>query len=299
MIASFPKIIPGETFESLVARLSKRIAAQGPLRGRHFPGESAEGRFSPDMLASNLAVPEWLPLPRLLEENTPLPVIRPFLDPEDYERVRRQLTIAARSVTVTRALAPRPRFCPDCRTTELEGLAEVGWQVLHQFRWFWRCQTHHCPLWQMPATASLRAVATAVDSGCRNRADFETLKAIERDTKWLMGAQVPPLGRLRWREFHRQQLTRRFGVQPPYTSRELYPLAHRIPPRARTWLQLQMISHLDTWLLTAVRHQHGTTDPLLHLAALRVCGVRARDAVRQLTATEPPPAHVSQHNYPS
>lgn len=281
MIASFPKSIPGETFESLVARLSKRITASGGvLQGRHYQGTSSEGRFSPGMLVANLAVADWLPLPRLLEENTPLPVIRPFLDEDDCERITKQLTVAERSVTITRTLSPRLRFCPECRTTELEGLAEVGWQVLHQFRWFWRCQTHHVPLWQMPITQ--KAVATEIDTGCLNRADFEVLKAIERDTKWLIGAQVPPLGRLRWREFHRQELTKRFGIQPPYASRDLYPLAHRIPPRARTWLQLPMISYLDNWLITAVRHPHGTTDPLLHLATLRICGVRVRDAVPTL-----------------
>ncbi|HWA28075.1 MAG TPA: TniQ family protein [Lacunisphaera sp.] len=292
MIGSFPQPIPGETFESLVARLSRRITASGAiLQGRYYQGASAEGRFSPEMLVANLAVPDWLPLRRLLEENTPLPVVRPFLDQEDCERITKQLTVAERSSTITRSLSRSPRFCPECRTTELEGLAEVGWQVLHQFRWFWRCQAHRIPLWQMPLAR--KAVATEIDTGCRNRADLEVLKAIERDTKWLIGARVPPLGRLRWREFHRNELTKRFGVRPPFTSRDLFPLAHRIRPRAREWLQLSMISHLDNWLLTTVRHQHGTTDPLLHLATLRICGVRVHEAVRRLTAAGPAPAHVT------
>lgn len=283
MIASFPQVIPGETFESIVTRLSKRITTQGrPLKGHYFPGDTVEGRFSPMKLAENLAVPEWLPLSRLLEENTPLPVIRPFLDAEDCARVSRQLVTSERSVTVTRTLAPHRRFCCDCRTTELEGLAEVGWQVLHQFRWIWRCQTHHGALWQLAPASKLKAVARPVDTGCRNRADFETLKAIERDTKWLVGARVPPLGRIRWKNFHRRALTQRFGIQPPYASRPLFSIAHVLPPRARAWLQLPMISHLDNWLLTAVRRQSGTTDPLLHLATLRLCGIKVSDAVRLL-----------------
>lgn len=233
------------------------------------------------MLVSHLAVPNWLPLDRLLEENTPLPVIRPYLDVEDCERITKQLTAAQRSITITRTLSQLPRFCPECRTTELEGLAEVGWQVLHQFKWIWRCQAHQIPLWQMPA--GQKSVATEIDTGCVNRADFETLKAVERDTVWLMGAQVPALGRLRWREYHRQQITRRFGVQPPYASRDLYSLAHEIPPKARAWLQLPMVSYMDNWLLKAVRHPQGTTDPLLHLATLRICGVRACEAVLTLS----------------
>ena len=141
----------------------------------------------------------------------------------------------------------------------------------------------------MPARGPTVATPAPIDPDCRNRADFETLRVIERDTKWLAGARVPPIGRLRWKEFHRAAITERFGIKPPYTSRELFTVAHGISPRARAWLQLPMISYLDNWLLSTVRHQHGTTNPLLHLATLRVCGKRVADAVRELTAAEPAP----------
>lgn len=282
----------------MVARLSGRITAHGgPLKGKNFLGEAAAERFSPDKLLASLVVPEWLTLSGLLEEHTVLPVFRPFLDQEDCNRLVGELKVSKKSATITRTLAPTLRFCPECQATEFEGIAGAGWQVLHQFSWFWRCQTHHCALWQMPARGSTSA-ATPIDSGCRNRADFETLRAIERDTKWLAGARVPPLGRLRWKEFHRAAITERFGIQPPYTSRDLFPLAHGISPRARAWLQLPMVSYLDNWLLTTVRSQAGTTNPLLHLATLRVCGKRVADAVRQLTAAEPAPARVTPTQSP-
>lgn len=298
MIGSLPQRIPGETFESMVARLSGRITAHGgPLKGRDFLGEAAAERFSPDKLLTSLAVPEWLTLTGLLEEHTVLPVFRPFLDQVDCDRLVRQLKVSEKSATISRTLAPTLRFCPDCRTTELEGIAEVGWQVLHQFRWFWRCQTHRCALWQLPPRGTKQA-ATPLDTGCRTRADIQTLNAIERDTKWLAGARVPPLGRLRWKEFHRAAITARFGIQPPYISCDLFPLAHGIPPKVRAWLQLPMISHLDNWLLSTVRGQVGTSNPLLHLATLRLCGKKIRDAVRQLTAAEPAPAHVTPTQLP-
>lgn len=258
------------------------------LQGRHYQGGSAQGRFSPDKLILNLAVPEWLPLPRLIEENTPLPVFRPFLNSAECDRAIKRLTRSQKWGTITRTQAPSPRYCPECRATEFEDVAEAGWLVLHQFRWFWRCQTHRCALWQLPLRPGVDEAARPVDTGCRHRTDFQTLKAIERDTKWLMGAQVPPLGRLRWREFHRAALTTRFGIQPPYAGRPLYQLAHKIPPCARAWLQLSMISHLDNWLLTVVREGHGTADPLLHLATLRICGVRVQEAVCFLLGQIPP-----------
>jgi hypothetical protein len=299
MIGTLPIPLDGETFESLVTRLARRLSEHDRIRNaRNMAGDGAEGRFSPLRLVSNLANPEWLQLSQILESHTPLRILRPFMNPADCDRIIRQLSRAEKPYTVSRTQADRQRICPECRTTELEGIAEVGWRVLHQFRWMWRCQTHHCPLWQSPASNELKVTAKPVETGCRNRADFETLKALERDTKWLMGKQVPALGRLRWREFHRASLTERFGIQPPYTSRELFHLAHGISPRARAWLQLPMVSHLDNWLLTAVRRQHGATNPLLHLATLRVCGKRVAEAVRQLTAAEPTSAHVTPAHLP-
>ena len=277
----------------MVARLSGRITAHvGPLKGRDFLGDAAAERFSPDKLLASLVVPEWLTLAGLLEEHTVLPVFRPFLDQADCDRLVRQLKVSEKSATISRTLAPTLRFCPECRATELDGIAEAGWLVLHQFRWFWRCQTHHGALWQMPPRGSTMAPAP-IETGCRNRADFETLRAIERDTKWLAGARIPPLGRARWKEFHRAAITERFGIQPPYASRDLFPLAHGISPKARAWLQLPMVSYLDNWVLSTVRSPYGTTNPVLHLATLRICGIRVHEAVRQLTATEPPPAHVN------
>ncbi len=43
-----------------------------------------------------------------------------------------------------------------------------------------------------------------------------------------------------------------------------------------------MISHLDNWLFPTVRNPHCTTNPLLHLATLRLCGKRIDEAVQTL-----------------
>lgn len=284
MIESLPQRIEGETFESLVSRVGRRISPTGRIhRLGPITGESFAGRLSPAGMVGSLLNPEWLSLPQVLEEHTALPIFRPFLDPPACARFVQNLARARRILRVTQATSPRLRYCPTCRNTEFVQLAEAGWHLVHQLRWIWRCQTHQCPLWQINTRPDGAADAYLVDSGCRTRANVEDLKAIERDTKWLLGARVPPLGRLRWRAFHRAALTGKFGIQPPYASAKLFQIAHEIGPRPRQWLNLSMISHLDNWLFTVVRTPLGTTDPLLHLATLRVCGKRASDAVAEIT----------------
>lgn len=280
MIGALPQPIQGEMFESFVARLGRRISARGRIRNKDLvPGKSIAGRLCPERIVASLANPEWISVPAILEEQTVLPIFRPFQDVRAHDIFARNIAQARRMPRTTQALATVRRFCPVCRDTEFVQLGEAGWHLLHQLRWMWRCQTHHCALWEINTRFDGPADAWALDTQCRYRPDFEALKAIERDTKWLMGARVPPLGILRWKAYHRAALTARFGIQPPYFCAELFKLAHKIRPRARQWLGLSMISHLDHWLATVVHTSRGTTDPLLHLATLRLCGRKVSEAV--------------------
>ena len=285
MIGALPLPIQGEMFESLVARLGRRISAKGRIRNKDLqPGTSVAGRLCPERLVASLANPQWLSLPGILEEQTVLPIFRPFLDAQTHNTFARNLAQARRMSRVTQALANARRFCPICRNTEFIELGEAGWHLIHQLRWVWRCQAYHCALWELNTRFDGPADACPIDTQCQSRADLEVLKSIERDTKWLAGARVPPLGALRWRAFHRAALTERFGIKPPYFRSELFKLAHRIRPRARQWLGLSMISYMDHWLATVVVTQHGTTDPLLHLATLRVCGIKISEAVTRISS---------------
>lgn len=280
MIGALPQPIQGEMFESFVARLGRRISAKGRIRNKDLSsGKSFAGRVCPERLVASLVNPDWLNVAGILEEQTALPIFRPFLDVKAHEIFARQLAQGRRMPRIMQALAVTRRFCPICRNTEFIQLGEAGWHLLHQLRWMWRCQTHRCALWELNTRFDGPADAWAIDTGCQARADLEVLKAIERDTKWLLGARVPPLGTMHWRTFHRAALTERFGIQPPYFRAELFKLAHQIGPRARQWLGLSMISYMDHWLVTVVHTPRGTTAPLLHLATLRLCGRKISDAV--------------------
>lgn len=286
MITVMSQPIAGESYESMVQRLSARAfpTHRRPLWMDKLGKRSAR-IIPPGELVSRLAVPEWLPIDQLLEEFTTLPIQRPFLNPSDERTLIERLKTGVQHTNESDLLANAPRFCEICRRTEFEAIAESGWHGLHQMRWMTRCLGHKTPLCEASAKSSVLDFTVQgihVFTGCTSRRDLTFLNGVEKDTVWLAGARVPALGRLRWRDFHRAALTKRFGIQPPYLRRELFRIAQKVPRRVARWLQLPIVSPVDHWLETTILRQNGITKPLFHLCTLRLCGISVREAVASL-----------------
>ena len=276
-------MIPGETFDSFAARICLRNeAVSAPAKLRTFAALGGEGRVSPAGLLASVLNPAWLRMGDLLENHTMLPLFRPFMDVEGYQRLSALTADGQKSHVMYDTVARPARVCPTCHETELEGIAEAGWHVIHQVRWLWRCQSHKTPLWAVPKGRRQVARVHEVATGCTSRADRETLRAIERDTVWLFGARIPPLGRKNWADFHRAAVAKRFGIKPPYSRAELLKVARRIGPKARAWLGLTLKSQEVNWVVTAICTATGSAEPLINLAMLRVCGIKVATAVMAL-----------------
>jgi hypothetical protein len=282
MIVALPSRIPGEAFESFASRIYARSYAGGLAAYRaQIKRISRRNKLSPNLLAAELAVPEWLPVANIIENHTVFPILRPFLDSEEADGVEERLANGHCNKNVSALLSEMIRYCPECRKTELEGIDGAGWLTLNQLYWMRRCQGHKCALWETDNSDGHTGPNTSIPvvTGVVSRANFEFLNAIERGTTWLAGAQVEPLGRNRWREYHKAALTREFGIAPPYSLRELYAIAHKVSGRVRYWLQLPMLCQYSNWLEAAINRPKSTAHPLYHLVVLRLCRDTISNAV--------------------
>lgn len=290
MIAVLPPRVPGESYESLVARVARRVhpgQTRNPLLTRH------RGRTSPAVtpkeLVDMLAVPQWLPLSDIIEEHTVFPVLRPFLDMEEAKRQEVRLANGLLAATIAEVTATDSRFCPKCRVEELLPLPEVGRHWIHQFFWICRCHKHRCALRVDVRQGSSRQTSDGVplDTCCITSKADRFLRQVEQDTIWLSKARLPPLGRVNWRALHRKLLIERFGISPSMPRRDLYEIALQIPSSARKWLRLNYSSYCDHWIEATVGRSEGVTHPLNHLCLLRLCRVAVKEAVEALRNCTP------------
>jgi hypothetical protein len=285
MISVLPSHIPGETFESLLARLGRRTYVNGirPLR-REVRGQ-LEGLISPLEFIANLAVPEWMSLDDLLEQHTLLPIIRPFLDAAEAERLRERIARGLGNSVVSSLLAERERQCPDCRREEFDSFNEAGIRIFHQLRWITRCQVHQCMLSDgRDLSAEVFPNELLACASTLSRPDIMMLNGIQKSTVWLAKAKLPALGRKHWRAFHRAALTRRFDIGYPYPRRELHKISRLVSKRLTKLLWLPSLSHYSNWLEAAVLRPNGVPHPLHHILLLRLCGETAASAVEKIQA---------------
>lgn len=297
MIAALPPRVPGESYESLVARVARRMhpgLLRNPLTVRH--GTRVNPVVTPRELVDMLVVPEWLPLSDIIEEHTVFPLLRPFLDPDVAKRQEDRLAhgmLGATTAAVT-VTAHASRFCLTCRKDEVLNLPEIGQHWMHQLFWMSRCHKHRCPLRTFaPSLAGSRGTeGSPIVTDCTTANAARFLHAIEQETIWLSTAKLPPLGRNRWRTLHRKLLTEHLGVPINMSRRRLYDIALRFPKPVRAWLRLNYTSHCDNWLEATVTRPAGVTNPVNHLCLLHLCGITTKQAVQLMGKSV---AHTQTH----
>lgn len=288
MISVLPSPVWGETYESLLNRLGRRTYANGVRPLRREAAYGLQGLIAPQDFIARLAVPEWMTLNDLLDNHTLLPIIRLFLDPDEAVSLTERLARGSGDKRLSNLVAEQTRRCPDCERSEFDSFRDTAVQSLHQLGWITRCHIHHCMLSDgrdLSATVfpnELLACASTL-----SRPDVTLLNGIQKSTVWLAKANLPPLGRSKWRVFHRAALTRRFGINPPYPRKELYKVARLVSKRLTKLLGLPTFSSENNWLEAAVHRPHGITNPLHHIVLLRLCGETAASAVEKIRSGKP------------
>lgn len=296
MISVFPCPIWGETYESLLTRLGRRTYATGvrPLRRKDVYG--LKGLIAPQDFVGRLAVAEWMTLNDLLNNHTLLPMVRVFLDPGEAVSLKDRLARGTGDKRLSNLLADDTRRCPDCERSEFDSLRETSVQLLHQLHWITRCHVHHCMLSDgRDLSASVFPNELLACASTLSRPDLTLLNGIQKSTVWLAKANLPPLGRNRWRAFHRAALTRRFGINPPFPRKELHKVARLVSKRLTKLLWLPMLSFENNWLVEAVHRPCGVTNPLHHIVLLRLCGETTASAVEKILSCRP--AQEGQDNF--
>ena len=299
-LTHFPTALPDETVMGMCARyqvLAVHCSARESLRalfGRGMPVTSSNLPTYVGLLADRLPPDIGLTAVEIIERHTHLPYYRPFRGSATVARMKRAMLGRSRAApkAVGGLLAGRVgaadplRYCPACRSADIECYGVAYWHRQHQLPGVLVCADHRIGLRQLnrPLDAPARhgfSLPPAEPVEDRHYTDlaaglgdgaFRRLLAtacISRDILW---SATPSLPCARIRQAYRVAFERRGWITPAGQVRQAalrdafqhhYRAVSSVSPYGRL---LGMLTTCDqTWLATLARGARRRGHPFQHI----------------------------------